>query len=92
MLNGAIVGATVAIGILTLGPLVEVDRPMALAMTAALTLIMVTIQAAIIGSLVPLLLKRFGFDPAVATGVFITTSNDAIGVLMFFLIATGLYM
>lgn len=92
LLNGAAVGTIVAFAILILGPIVEIDRAPALAATATLTLVAVTTQAAVVGALVPVILKRFGFDPAVATGVFITTSNDVIGVLIFFLIASHLYL
>ena len=45
------------------------------------------IIAATIGSLVPLVLNRFEIDPAVATGPFVTTSIDILGVACYFLIA-----
>ena len=45
------------------------------------------IIAATIGSLVPLVLNRFEIDPAVATGPFVTTSIDILGVGCYFLIA-----
>jgi magnesium transporter len=92
LLNGMIVGLIVALAILGLAQLIEIERPLSLGLTAALTLIAVTTQAATIGSLVPVVLERLGFDPAVATGVFITTSNDVMGVLIFFLIATSIYL
>lgn len=44
--------------------------------------------AATTGTLVPMLLKRFGFDPALATGPFITTTNDVLNLLIYFLIAS----
>ncbi|NCA69606.1 MAG: magnesium transporter [Sphingobacteriia bacterium] len=92
LLNGLIVGAIVALAILALSQWIGIDRPAALGLTAALTLMAVTLQAAIIGALVPVALDRMGFDPAVATGVFITTSNDVMGVFIFFLIATSIYL
>ncbi|MEQ8348740.1 MAG: magnesium transporter [Sneathiellaceae bacterium] len=92
LLNGALVGLLVTAGIFAMSALVEIPHPATLALTAALTLVVVTVQASVIGSLVPVLLQRLKFDPAVATGVFITTSNDVIGVLIFFLIATSLYL
>lgn len=91
-LNGGLVGLIVATGIMAFSLFVEIDRPAMLALTAALTLVVVTIQASTIGSIIPLALERLKFDPAVATGVFITTSNDVVGVLIFFLIATALYV
>ena len=51
-----------------------------------------TIIAAIVGSFVPLALDRMGIDPAAATSVFITTSNDVVGVLVYFLLASTFYV
>lgn len=48
------------------------------------TLISVLFNAALIGTLVPLFLKRIGVDPAIATGPFITTSNDVLGLIVYF--------
>ena len=48
------------------------------------------IIAATIGSLVPLILNRFETDPAIATGPFVTTSIDILGVACYFLIAISL--
>jgi len=92
LLNGGSVGLIVALAILGISTVVDIDRPHSLAMAAALTLLVVTVQASAVGSLVPVVLERLGFDPAVATGVFITTSNDVVGVLVFFLIATAIYL
>ena len=49
------------------------------------------IIAATIGSLVPLILNRFDIDPAVATGPFVTTAIDILGVALYFWIA-GLFL
>jgi magnesium transporter len=50
-------------------------------------LISVIIIASLIGTFIPLLLDKFGVDPALATGPFITTSNDICGILIYFTIA-----
>ena len=47
--------------------------------------------AAIVGAGLPFLLSRFDVDPAVATGPFITTANDVLGVLLYFLLAAALF-
>ena len=52
-----------------------------------IAIITVIILAALIGTFVPILLDKRGIDPAVATGPFITTSNDIFGILTYFLIA-----
>jgi magnesium transporter len=50
-------------------------------------LISVILLAALIGTFIPIILDKKGIDPAVATGPFITTSNDVFGILTYFLIA-----
>ncbi len=52
-----------------------------------IAIITVIILAALIGTFIPILLDKRGIDPAVATGPFITTSNDIFGILTYFLIA-----
>ncbi len=58
-----------------------------MALTVAISLISVIIMASLIGTFVPLFLHKKGIDPAVATGPFITTSNDIFGIYIFFTIA-----
>lgn len=55
--------------------------------TIGVALISVIIMAALIGTFIPILLDKKGIDPAIATGPFITTSNDIFGILIYFLIA-----
>jgi len=45
-----------------------------------------------LGSTIPLLLHRMKIDPAVATGVFITTTNDIISVFVYFVMASTIYL
>jgi len=52
-----------------------------------IALVTVIILAAIVGNLIPIFLNNRGIDPAVATGPFITTSNDVLGIFTYFLIA-----
>lgn len=56
-------------------------------LSIGIALITVIILAAIVGNLIPIFLHRRGIDPAVATGPFITTSNDVFGIFTYFLIA-----
>lgn len=57
------------------------------ALAISISLIIVIIVAGIIGTFVPLFLDKRGIDPAIATGPFITTSNDIFGILIYFMIA-----
>jgi len=53
----------------------------------SISLVIVIIVAGIIGTFIPLFLEKRGIDPAIATGPFITTSNDIFGILIYFWIA-----
>ncbi|MDX1314182.1 MAG: magnesium transporter [Eudoraea sp.] len=57
------------------------------ALAISISLIAVIIVAGIIGTFTPLFLHKRGIDPAIATGPFITTSNDIFGILIYFWIA-----
>ena len=57
------------------------------ASAVSLSLIAVIIIAGLVGTFIPLFLDKRGIDPAVATGPFITTSNDIFGILIYFWIA-----
>ena len=55
--------------------------------TVSISLLSVIIIASLIGTFVPITLNKYGIDPALATGPFITTSNDIFGILIYFSIA-----
>ena len=57
------------------------------ALAISLSLIVVIVVAGLIGTFIPLFLDKRGIDPAIATGPFITTSNDIFGILIYFSIA-----
>ena len=82
LLNGIILAT-----ILFLGShfLLNVEIIIGIIVTTAL--ISVIIIASLIGTFIPLLLNKFKIDPALATGPFITTSNDIFGILIYFSIA-----
>ena len=58
-----------------------------IALAISVSLVIVIIVAGIIGTFIPLFLNKKGIDPAIATGPFITTSNDIFGILIYFSIA-----
>ena len=57
-----------------------------LSMTVSLALLAVIVFAALFGAFVPLTLKKYKIDPALATGPFITTINDILGLFIYFVI------
>ena len=82
LLNGLILGT-----ILLVGSHLLLGVNIATGITITVSLLSVIIIASLIGTFVPLLLDKYGIDPALATGPFITTSNDIFGILIYFSIA-----
>lgn len=54
-------------------------------LVVAMALFCVVMIASFIGTVTPLILNRFGFNPALASGPFITTTNDLLGIAIYFL-------
>ncbi len=63
----------------------------ALTLTVSSALFSVIIFASLFGSFVPLILSKFKIDPALATGPFITTVNDIMGLFIYLMIGKVLY-
>ena len=55
-----------------------------LSFVVSIALFSVVVFASLIGTITPLILDRFGFNPAVASGPFITTINDLLGLTVYF--------
>jgi magnesium transporter len=62
-----------------------------LALTVAIALITVIIFASVFGTFIPMVLNKVKIDPAIATGPFITTSNDLLGIVIYFSIGRLMY-
>lgn len=78
-------GVALAILVVLFG--IALDYDMNFYLTIASSLIIVILIAAVIGTSIPLILNKWGIDPALATGPFITTSNDIFGIFVFFYLA-----
>lgn len=63
------------------------DAPSNLGIVVGLSICASMLLAATIGTVTPLILRKLDIDPAVATGPFVTTSIDILGVLFYFVIA-----
>ena len=61
-----------------------------LSLTVSISLLAVIIFAALFGTFVPLTLEKYNIDPALATGPFITTVNDVLGLFIYFLIGQAI--
>ncbi len=85
IMNGLILSAILFLYNTILG------QGMALTYTVSISLFVVIIFAAIFGTLIPLMLHKAKLDPALATGPFITTTNDIMGLFIYFLMGRILY-
>ena len=63
---------------------------MALSLTVSISLLAVIVFAALFGTFVPLTLEKYKIDPALATGPFITTVNDVLGLFIYFWIGQAI--
>jgi magnesium transporter len=62
-----------------------------LGFVVSISLFTVIIFAATFGTLIPLILNRYNIDPALATGPFVTTLNDIVGLFIYFTVGMLLY-
>lgn len=62
-----------------------------LSVTVSVALFSVIIFASVLGTFIPMLLNKFKIDPAIATGPFITTTNDLLGLAIYFTIGRLMY-
>jgi magnesium transporter len=85
LINGVICSA------LILGYNLLINESWKLAATVSIALFTVIICASFLGTFVPLTMNRFKINPALATGPFVTTLNDIIGISIYFLVGRLLY-
>ena len=82
LLNGSILAV-----ILILGTHFLLGYEFIIGITVSIALLSVIVVASLIGTFIPIILDKYGVDPALATGPFITTSNDILGIIIYFSIA-----
>ena len=63
-----------------------IGYPNSISFTVSISLMAVIIFAALFGTFIPLALDKYKIDPALATGPFITTVNDVLGLFIYFMI------
>ena len=63
-----------------------IGYPNSISFTVSISLMAVIIFAALFGTFIPLVLDKYKIDPALATGPFITTVNDVLGLFIYFMI------
>jgi magnesium transporter len=87
-LNGAGVGIAAGLGMYITATGQESAHPVVLAFVVFLAMVGSCIASGISGAMVPLTLKRFGFDPATASSIFLTTATDVVSMGMLLGLAT----
>lgn len=81
MMTAMFVGVTVAASLSGLSYLL--NHNLQLSVVLGVAMLLVVMMSAVVGAGIPLVLSKFGVDPAVATGPFITTTNDLFGLLIY---------
>lgn len=90
VLNGAVIGllsGAVCWGLIRAGVFDGGSAPMAVASVVALAAFAVLVIGAVVGSGIPVLLRKFGMDPALAASIFLTLITDMVGFGGFLLMA-----
>lgn len=88
--TGIMLGLICAITLLILVPFIYPEGGLLLAGIVGVSLFFTLCFSTIVGATVPLIINKLKIDPAVASGPFITTINDIMGLLIYFSIATAL--
>lgn len=87
ILIGLFSGSILSLSIFVYNLIFSTNSSLDIIFTISISLLLVIVFAACIGAFVPLFLNKLKINPAVATGPFITTSNDIFGILLYFTIA-----
>lgn len=90
-LSVAFINGTILSSIMLAYNLVQKES-LALTATVSLSLFAVILFASLFGTFIPLTLNRFKIDPALATGPFITTLNDIVGLAIYLVMGRLLYV
>lgn len=91
-LNGAAVGVIAGIAMFAYALATDAARPAMLGIVIFIAMIGACVGSGIFGVTVPLVLKRFGADPATASSIFLTTFTDIIGMGLMLLLATSMVL
>jgi magnesium transporter len=86
--NGAMVGLSAAVGMYVYATIQKNPSAPMLAFIVFLAMIFSCIISGVSGATVPLILKRFGADPATASSIFLTTATDVVSMGTFLGLAT----
>lgn len=91
-LNGAAVGVIAGIAMFAYALATDAASPAMLGIVIFIAMIGACVGSGIFGVTVPLVLKRFGADPATASSIFLTTFTDIIGMGLMLFLATSMVL
>lgn len=91
-MNGVGVGVIAAVAMFFYASMNGTDNPAILALVILLAMIGACMASGVLGVAVPLILRRFGADPAMASSIFLTTFTDIVGMGLMLTLATTLLL
>jgi magnesium transporter len=91
-INGALVGITAALGMLAFAWATDTPSAYLLAGVVFIAMLGSCMASGVAGVLIPLILRRFGADPATASTIFLTTATDVLSMGLLLGLATVLVL
>lgn len=88
LLNGILVGISAAIGMYIYAQMQGNPNALILACVVWLSMVLSCITSGLCGAMIPLILRKFGADPATASSIFLTTATDVVSMGLFLGLAT----
>lgn len=85
LLNGLSIGILLVL-VIQVWP--NIEKPLLLGSIIGISMLFVIVNSTLFGAVIPYVLNKLKIDPAIATGPFITTSNDVFGLLIYLSMAT----
>lgn len=91
-LNGISVGVVAGLGMYAYASFQDHPQAWLLGLVVLLAMIGSCVTSGVFGALVPITLKKMGFDPATASSIFVTTATDVASMGLFLTLATWLVL
>lgn len=88
LLNGMLVGLSAGIGMFVYAQMQSNPQALMLGFVVWLSMVASCITSGLCGAIIPLLMRRFGADPATASSIFLTTATDVVSMGVFLGLAT----
>ena len=81
----------IILALMVFGVIILFTKDQSMAFTVCISLFSVVLLASFMGTITPLILDKFGINPALASGPFITTTNDILGLAVYFGVAQAIH-